>query len=57
VRTRTKVLAWGSGAGVVLVGSRPLTFAGYGVNAPELGSVTVDEHGAIEFSLHLILES
>jgi hypothetical protein len=57
VRTRPKVLAGAGGAGIVLVGSLPLTFAGYGVNAPDLGSVTVDEHGAIEFSLHLILES
>ncbi|HWJ84643.1 MAG TPA: YceI family protein [Cellulomonas sp.] len=47
--------AGGPGA-VDVVGSVPITFADYGVTAPDLGFVTVDKDGAIEFSLHLIPE-
>ncbi|ROP63622.1 polyisoprenoid-binding protein YceI [Curtobacterium sp. PhB130] len=38
---------------VEVAGSVPVTFADYGVTAPDLGFVTVDGHGAVEFSLEL----
>ncbi|WP_159792770.1 YceI family protein [Puerhibacterium puerhi] len=47
----------GSGAdgvdAVQVVGSVPVTFADFGVEAPSLGFVTVEEQGAVEFSLRL----
>ncbi|MFJ6171922.1 YceI family protein [Curtobacterium sp. NPDC092190] len=39
--------------GVQVVGSVPITFADYGVEAPSLGFVTVDGKGSVEFSLDL----
>ncbi|MFE6967832.1 YceI family protein [Isoptericola sp. NPDC057653] len=39
--------------GVQVVGSVPVTFADYGVTPPSLGFVSVDDHGAVEFSLRL----
>ncbi len=39
--------------GVQVVGSVPVTFADFGVEAPSLGFVTVEEQGAVEFSLLL----
>ncbi|MCL1869013.1 MAG: YceI family protein [Promicromonosporaceae bacterium] len=36
-----------------VVGSVPLTFADYGVQAPSLGFVTVEKHGSVEFDLLL----
>jgi polyisoprenoid-binding protein YceI len=38
---------------VQVVGSVPITFADYGVEAPSLGFVTVDGKGSVEFSLDL----
>ena len=49
--------AAGGPAAVDVVGSIPLTFADYGVEAPALAFVTVDKQGAIEFALHLTPES
>jgi polyisoprenoid-binding protein YceI len=39
--------------GVDISGSIPVTFADYGVEAPNLGFVRVEDQGAIEFLLHL----
>lgn len=36
-----------------VVGSIPIAFADFGVSAPSLGFVTVDDHGAVEVSLSL----
>ncbi|MEN0102959.1 MAG: YceI family protein [Curtobacterium sp.] len=38
---------------VQVAGSIPVTFADYGVDAPDLGFVKVDGSGAVEFSLEL----
>ncbi|MDM7892992.1 YceI family protein [Curtobacterium caseinilyticum] len=38
---------------VQVVGSVPITFADFGVQAPSLGFVTVDGKGSVEFSLDL----
>lgn len=40
-------------SGVQVVGSVPVTFSDFGVQAPSLGFVTVDGEGSVEFSLHL----
>lgn len=42
-----------SGEPVQVVGSVPITFADFGVEAPDLGFVTVEDDGTIEFSLQL----
>lgn len=42
-----------SGDSVQVVGSVPITFADYGVEAPDLGFVTVEDTGAVEFDLRL----
>jgi polyisoprenoid-binding protein YceI len=34
-----------------IVGSIPITFQDFGVQAPSLGFVTVEDHGSVEFSL------
>lgn len=39
--------------GVQLSGSVPVTFADYGISAPNLGFVSVDDDGSIEFFLNL----
>ena len=39
--------------GVDVSGSIPVTFADYGIEAPNLGFVRVEDQGAIEFLLHL----
>ncbi|MFC8731052.1 YceI family protein [Luteimicrobium sp. NPDC057192] len=44
-------------AGADLVASLPVTWADYGVSAPRLPFVTVDDHGAIELELHLVRAS
>ena len=46
-------VAVGAGGDVQVVGSVPITFADYGVQAPSLGFVTVDGKGSVEFSLDL----
>ena len=40
------------GDGVDVSGSVPITFSDYGVQAPSLGTVTVDDAGAVEFLVH-----
>ncbi|MFD6446893.1 YceI family protein [Promicromonospora sp. NPDC060204] len=42
-----------SGDPVQVVGSVPITFEDFGVEAPDLGFVTVEDEGSIEFSLQL----
>ncbi|MFC7025011.1 YceI family protein [Promicromonospora thailandica] len=42
-----------SGEPVQVVGSVPITFADFDVQAPDLGFVTVEDDGSIEFSLQL----
>ena len=42
-----------TGAGGQVVGSIPITFSDYGVEAPDLGFVSVEDAGAVEFSLTL----
>jgi len=44
-------------AGAEIVASLPVTWADYGVGAPRLPFVTVDDHGAIELDLHLVRAS
>jgi polyisoprenoid-binding protein YceI len=39
--------------GVDLSGSIPVTFGDYGIKAPSLGFVKVDDQGSVEFLLHL----
>lgn len=38
---------------IQVIGSVPVTFADFGVDAPSLGFVTVEDEGSIEFSLQL----
>lgn len=52
VTVDAEVAAAGDDA-VQVVGSVPVTFADFGVEAPSLGFVTVEEQGAVEFSLLL----
>jgi polyisoprenoid-binding protein YceI len=40
-------------AGVDASGSIPLTFADFGLEAPDLGFVSVEDQGSVEFLLHL----
>ncbi|MCS5488633.1 YceI family protein [Curtobacterium flaccumfaciens pv. beticola] len=40
------------GDGVQVSGSMPVTFADYGVQAPDLGFVRVEPRGAVEFLVH-----
>lgn len=42
-----------TGDAVQVVGSVPVTFADYGVEAPNLGFVSVEDTGAVEFDLRL----
>ena len=42
-----------SGDPVQVIGSVPITFADFEVEAPDLGFVTVEDEGSIEFSLQL----
>lgn len=41
-----------NGDGVDISGSIPITFSDYGVQAPNLGFVKVDDSGAVEFLVH-----
>jgi len=41
-----------NGDGVDISGSIPITFSDYGVQAPDLGFVKVDDSGAVEFLVH-----
>ena len=40
--------------GVDVSGSIPVTFADYGVKAPDLGFVSVEDEGSVEFLLHFV---
>ena len=40
--------------GVQVVGSVPITFSDFDVEAPSLGFVTVDDAGSVEFGLDLV---
>jgi len=40
-------------SGGQVVGSIPITFSDYGVDAPDLGFVTVEDTGSVEFSLNV----
>ena len=40
--------------GVDISGSIPVTFADFGIEAPDLGFVSVEDQGSIEFLLHLV---
>lgn len=40
--------------GVQVVGSVPITFSDFDVEAPDLGFVTVDDRGSVEFGLDLV---
>jgi polyisoprenoid-binding protein YceI len=52
-RTVTATIESGlSGNGADISGSIPITFADYGVQAPSLGFVKVEDHGAVEFQVH-----
>jgi polyisoprenoid-binding protein YceI len=42
-------------AGVDASGSIPLTFADFGIEAPDLGFVSVDDQGSVEFLLRLTI--
>ena len=42
-----------AGEDLQVVGSAPITFADFDVQAPDLGFVVVEDTGAIEFSLEL----
>ncbi|MCP1131673.1 YceI family protein, partial [Robbsia andropogonis] len=41
-----------NGDGVDISGSVPITFSDYGVQAPSLGFVKVDDAGSVEFLVH-----
>ncbi|HIZ38042.1 MAG TPA: YceI family protein [Candidatus Ruania gallistercoris] len=51
--TTVTAQAAAAGQGLQVVGSAPITFADFGVEAPDLGFVVVEEAGSIEFSLEL----
>ncbi len=40
------------GDGVAVSGTVPITFSDFGVQAPDLGFVKVDDAGAVEFLVH-----
>ncbi|KTR38050.1 polyisoprenoid-binding protein, partial [Curtobacterium oceanosedimentum] len=40
------------GDGVAISGTVPITFSDFGVQAPDLGFVKVDDAGAVEFLVH-----
>jgi polyisoprenoid-binding protein YceI len=42
-------------AGVDASGSIPLTFADFGIEAPDLGFVSVEDQGSVEFLLRLTI--
>ncbi len=54
-QVQTEVSVVRTAAGVDVSGSVPVTFGDYGIDAPNLGFVRVDDQGAVEFFLHLTL--
>jgi polyisoprenoid-binding protein YceI len=52
---QTEISVVRTAAGVDVSGSVPVTFGDYGIDAPSLGFVRVDDQGAVEFFLHLTL--
>jgi polyisoprenoid-binding protein YceI len=51
---RTEISVVRTAAGVDVSGSVPVTFADYGLEAPDLGFVRVEDHGSVEFLVHLV---
>jgi polyisoprenoid-binding protein YceI len=54
-QVQTELSVVRTGAGVDVSGSVPVAFGDYGIDAPNLGFVRVDDQGAVEFFLHLTL--
>jgi polyisoprenoid-binding protein YceI len=54
-QVQTEISVVRTGAGVDVSGSVPVTFGDYGIDAPNLGFVRVDDQGAVEFFLHLTM--
>ena len=54
-QVQTEISVVRTGAGVDVSGSVPVSFGDYGIDAPNLGFVRVDDQGAVEFFLHLTL--
>jgi polyisoprenoid-binding protein YceI len=54
-QVQTELSVVRTGAGVDVSGSVPVAFDDYGIDAPNLGFVRVDDQGAVEFFLHLTL--
>ena len=54
-QVQTEISVVRTGAGVDVSGSVPVTFGDYGIDAPNLGFVRVDDQGAVEFFLRLTL--
>lgn len=53
VDVTASILATVHSDGVTLAGSIPVTFADFGIDAPDLGFVTVEDQGTVEFSLEM----
>jgi polyisoprenoid-binding protein YceI len=53
-QVQTELSVVRTGAGVDVSGSVPVTFGDYGIEAPDLRFVRVDDQGAVEFFLHLV---
>lgn len=51
--TVATITATSSGDVTQLVGNIPVTFTDYGIEAPDMGFVTVEDEGIIEFSLNM----
>ena len=54
-QVQTEISVVRTDAGVDVSGSVPVTFGDYGIDAPNLGFVRVDDQGAVEFFLRLSL--
>jgi len=54
-QVQTEISVVRTDAGIDVSGTVPITFGDYGVQAPSLGFVRVDDQGAVEFLLHLTL--
>jgi polyisoprenoid-binding protein YceI len=52
-QVQTEISVVRTATGVDVSGSVPVAFGDYGVEAPDLGFVRVDDQGAVEFFLHL----
>ena len=54
-QVETEISVVRTAGGIDVSGTVPVTFGDYGVDAPDLGFVRVDDQGAVEFLLHLSL--